>query len=195
MSSGTATIASTATSAAAIVRHFPRRRPSIGESASPPIDHHSGATRRFRSDSTLADIEQRWDRGADAGRRLDGRVAIVTGAGTAGGLLGIGEAIAILFAAQGADVGIVDISAERAERTRSLVEDVGGESVVTVGDLTKVDQNERCVAEVVERFGGLDIVVNSAAVTGGGGSPVDVDLREWDDAMGVNLTAIVLTAG
>lgn len=138
--------------------------------------------------------EQPWDRGADAGRRLDGRVAIVTGAGTAGGLLGIGEAIAIVFAAQGAKVGIVDISADRAERTRSLVDDVGGECVVAIGDLTNLDDNARCVAEVVDEFGGLDIVVNSAALTGAGGSAVDVDLEEWDDAMALNLTAIVLTA-
>jgi NAD(P)-dependent dehydrogenase (short-subunit alcohol dehydrogenase family) len=135
-----------------------------------------------------------WDRGGDAGRRLEGRVAIVTGAGSSEELMGIGGAIAILFAAQGARVGIVDISPERAARTHALVEQAGGESVVAIGDVTDVDDNARCIDEVADRFGRLDIVVNSAAVTKGGGSPVDVDLKEWDDAIALNLTAIVLTA-
>ena len=134
-----------------------------------------------------------WDRGSDAGRRLDGRVAIVTGGGSAGDLMGIGGAIAILFAAQGAKVGIVDISSERAQHTRGRVDEIGGESAVAVGDVTDVDDNARCVEEVVDRFGRLDIVVNSAAVTRGSGSPVDVDLKEWEDAIALNLTAIVLT--
>jgi NAD(P)-dependent dehydrogenase (short-subunit alcohol dehydrogenase family) len=137
---------------------------------------------------------QPWDRGSDAGRRLAGRVAIVTGAGSSGDLMGIGGAIATLFAAQGAKVGIVDISSERAAHTRALVDDIGGESLVAVGDVTDPDENARGVDEVVDTFGRLDIVVNSAAVTGGGGSPVDLDLEEWDAAIALNLTGIVLTA-
>jgi NAD(P)-dependent dehydrogenase (short-subunit alcohol dehydrogenase family) len=135
-----------------------------------------------------------WDRGADAGRRLDGRVVIVTGAGSSGDLMGIGGAIAILFAAQGAKVGVVDIDAVRAQHTRARIDDAGGESAVAVGDVSDVADNGRCVDEVVDRFGRLDIVVNSAAVTRGSGSPVDVDLQEWDDAIALNLTAVVLTA-
>jgi NAD(P)-dependent dehydrogenase (short-subunit alcohol dehydrogenase family) len=135
-----------------------------------------------------------WARGTDAGRRLDGRVAIVTGAGSAGGLLGIGEAIAVLFATQGARVGIVDISPERAEVTRGLVEEVGGTGVVAVGDLSRPDDNARCVEEVVGHFGALHAVVNSAAIVGGGGSPVDLDLDRWQAVMDVNLTGAVLTA-
>lgn len=135
-----------------------------------------------------------WDRGADAGRRLEGRVALVTGAGSAGDLLGIGDAIAILYANQGARVGVVDISEKRAENTKRLIDDIGGESLAVVGDLTKVEDNARCVEEVTAGFGQLDILVNCAAITGGGGSPVDVDLAEWDAVMAVNLTAAVLTA-
>jgi NAD(P)-dependent dehydrogenase (short-subunit alcohol dehydrogenase family) len=134
-----------------------------------------------------------WDRGGDPGRRLEGKAAFVTGAGTGGGdLLGIGEAIAVLFAAQGARVGIVDISRERAESTEKLVNDVGGECVVAVGDLTDLADNARCVEEVAGALGRLDTLVNCAAITAGGGSPVDVDLALWDAAMAVNLTASVL---
>jgi NAD(P)-dependent dehydrogenase (short-subunit alcohol dehydrogenase family) len=136
-----------------------------------------------------------WWRGGDAGRRLLGKRAFVTGAGTAPGgePLGIGEAIAVLFAAQGARVAIADISAERADETLRLVEDVGGEGVVTVGDLANLDDNARCVEEAVRAFGGLDTVVNSAALSGGGGSPVDVDLDTWEHVMSVNLHATLLT--
>jgi NAD(P)-dependent dehydrogenase (short-subunit alcohol dehydrogenase family) len=119
---------------------------------------------------------------------------VVTGAGTAGDLMGVGEAIAILFACQGARVGIVDISADRAEATKGIVDDLGLESVVAVGDLTDVDQNARCVEEIAGAFGRLDTVVNCAAIAGAGGSPVDVDLGEWEAVMALNLTATVLTA-
>jgi NAD(P)-dependent dehydrogenase (short-subunit alcohol dehydrogenase family) len=108
--------------------------------------------------------------------------------------MGIGEAIAILFASQGAEVGIVDISSERAEMTKRLIDDIEGKSVVAVGDLTKVDDNARCVEEVAAAFGRLDTIVNCAGITGATGSPVEVDLDEWQAVMAVNLTATVLTA-
>ena len=137
-----------------------------------------------------------WWRGDDPGHRLAGKRAFVTGAGTAPDrdLLGIGEAIAVLFAAQGARVAVADITRERADATLRMIDEVGGEGVVTVGDLTQLDDNERCVAEAVEAFGGLDIVVNSAAIPGGGRSPVDVGLETWDSVMAVNLHAAFLTA-
>ena len=86
----------------------------------------------------------------------------------------------MLFAAQGAQVAIADISAERAEATLRLVEAAGGEGLVTIGDLSLVADNARCVQEAVDAFGGLDTVVNSAALSTGGGSPVDVDLDTWE---------------
>jgi NAD(P)-dependent dehydrogenase (short-subunit alcohol dehydrogenase family) len=137
---------------------------------------------------------QPWQRGTEAGRRLEGRVALVTGAGSAPGLMGIGEAIAVLFADQGASVGVVDISQERAEYTRALIDEVGGRGIAVVGDLTKEDDTARCVAEVVDAFGHLDILVNCAAITGGGGSPATVALTEWDAVMAVNLHAAFLAA-
>jgi NAD(P)-dependent dehydrogenase (short-subunit alcohol dehydrogenase family) len=120
----------------------------------------------------------------------------VTGAGTTPGseLPGIGEAIAVLFAAQGAKVAVADISAERAAATLDLVADIGGAGVVMVGDLTVLGENARCVREAVEAFGGLDTVVNCAALSGGGGSPVDVNLDTWERVMSVNLHATLLTA-
>jgi NAD(P)-dependent dehydrogenase (short-subunit alcohol dehydrogenase family) len=140
--------------------------------------------------------DQPWWRGVDPGRRLAGKRAFVTGAGTtpSGDLVGIGDAIAVLFAAQGAAVAIADVSADRAAATRELVRAVGGAAVVTVGDLADEADNARCVAEAADALGGLDTVVNSVAITTGAGSPVDVDLAEWDRAMRLNLGAAVLTA-
>jgi NAD(P)-dependent dehydrogenase (short-subunit alcohol dehydrogenase family) len=136
--------------------------------------------------------EQPWQRGGDSGRRLDGRVAIVTGAGSAGGLMGIGEAIAVLCATQGARVGIVDISRERAEVTRAMIDEAGGECVASVGDLTVTHESARCVAEVANRFGGVDILVNNAGVVARSPWPDGFDLEEWEQVMAVNVTASVL---
>lgn len=136
-----------------------------------------------------------WARAADAGHRLVGKRAYITGAGTSpgGDLLGIGEAIAVLFAAQGATVAIADVSAERAAATLALVRDAGGEGVAVVGDLTHESESLRCVNEAVSALGGLDTVVNNVAVSGAGGSPVDAELARWEEVLAVNLRTTLLT--
>jgi NAD(P)-dependent dehydrogenase (short-subunit alcohol dehydrogenase family) len=148
------------------------------------------------SDPSIPDERRPWWRSADPGHRLAGKRAVVTGAGTApdGALFGIGEAIAVLFAAQGAVVAVVDISRDRAEATARIIEDLGGRAVVAVGDLTVAEENARCVGEAAEAFGGLDTVVNCAALSTGGGSPIDVDLAVWAEVMAVNVDATMLTA-
>ena len=137
-----------------------------------------------------------WWRETDPGRRLVGKRAFVTGAGTGvgNGPIGIGEAISILFGAQGARVAVVDVSEERARATEELVAMVGGEAVVVVGDLTSEQQTARCVDQAVRALGGLDTVVNSVALSHGSGSPVEADLDVWDRVMEVNLRAALLTA-
>ncbi len=135
-----------------------------------------------------------WWRTDDPGHRLAGKRAFVTGAGTApdGDLMGVGEAIAVLFAAQGARVAVADKESDRAEATLTMIEQVGGEGIATIGDLTNVEDNRRCVEEAADAFGGLDVVVNSAALDGGGGSPAGVKLESWDAVMDLNLRAAFL---
>jgi NAD(P)-dependent dehydrogenase (short-subunit alcohol dehydrogenase family) len=135
-----------------------------------------------------------WWREEEAGRRLAGKRAFVTGAGTdpSGGLLGVGEAISVLFAAQGARVAVCDIADDRAQATLRMVDEVGGEGIATVGDLTDADDNRRCIDEAAAAFDGLDIVVNCAALPGGGGSPAKVKLESWDAVMDLNLRAAFL---
>ena len=131
-------------------------------------------------------------RSPDLSRRLAGRAAIVTGAGAEGPLLGTGGAMAVLFASQGAQVGLVDVSAERAANTAALIDKVGGTAAVVVADITAGDECERSVREVVDRFGRLDILVNNAALAGGGGDPAALDQPAWDRTMALNLTAVML---
>jgi len=139
---------------------------------------------------------QPWWRGVDPGHRLTGKRAFVTGAGTApgGDLLGIGEAIAVLFASQGAKVAVADVSGERAKATVGLINDAGAEGVAVIGDLSREADNARCVEEAVRALGGLDTVVNNVALSGGGGSPTTVDLEVWERVMAVNVRAAILTA-
>ena len=81
-------------------------------------------------------MEKPWERSADAGRRLAGRRALVTGASSGEGLIGIGAAIAALFADPGCQGRDRRAVIERADRARRLVEEIGGECVVALGDLT-----------------------------------------------------------
>jgi NAD(P)-dependent dehydrogenase (short-subunit alcohol dehydrogenase family) len=136
-----------------------------------------------------------WVRAADAGARLAGKRAIVTGAGTRGGIpIGIGEAIAIVFATQGAQVAVVDISPELAQRTVDIIGQLGGDAVALTADVTDEAQVARAVGDAVDAFGGLDTLVNNAAISGGGRSPELVALDEWDAVLRLNLDAAMLCA-
>jgi NAD(P)-dependent dehydrogenase (short-subunit alcohol dehydrogenase family) len=117
--------------------------------------------------------------------RLTGKVAIVTGAGSAGPVVGVGSAIATVLAAAGARVLLVDIDAERAAATHRLIEQAGGAAMVLAGDITSPSDCERAVARAVSSFGGVSILVNSAAVY----SVEDAsDDDAWQRSLSVNLT-------
>ena len=105
--------------------------------------------------------------------RLAGKVALVTG-----GDSGIGRAVAVLFAREGAKVAIAYLDeTEDAEKTKKLVEDEGAEALLLPGDLGDEDRAKSVVDETIERFGKLDVLVNNAARQ----QSVD-DLRELDTA-------------
>jgi len=91
--------------------------------------------------------------------RLEGKVAIITG-----GDSGIGRAVAVLFAREGADIGILYLDEhEDAKATRALVEREGRSCLAVSGDVTSPDWCSSAVQQVVDRFGRLDILVNNAA--------------------------------
>ncbi len=91
--------------------------------------------------------------------RLDGLVAIVTGAGR-----GIGAAVAVRFAAEGAAVSCVDVRADAAAATARAIEQRGGTALPLVEDVATDLGNSGMVAATVERFGGLDVLHANAAV-------------------------------
>src|SRR5437016_1184630 len=103
--------------------------------------------------------------------RFEGRVAIVTGAGG-----GLGRAHALLLARRGARVVVNDIGLRKsadnpavqpAEETVAAIETAGGEAVAHFGDVTSTADVDELVAQTIERFGRLDIVVSNAGIDGG----------------------------
>lgn len=135
------------------------------------------------------------NRGGDAGKRLSGRVAIVTGAGSrAPGGIGNGRATSVLLAREGVRVALVDRVRSWATETLEMVERDGGEAFVVEADTADAEACGRAVAETVSRWGRLDILVNNVGVSGPVGTAVDVDPEEWDRAMRVNVTSMMLMA-
>jgi NAD(P)-dependent dehydrogenase (short-subunit alcohol dehydrogenase family) len=123
--------------------------------------------------------------------RLEGKVAIVTGAGSGGSGVGIGQAISIALAREGASVVLADNVEERAEATRHDIEDAGGRSVVAVADVTIPDDCDAMVGAAVDQFGGLDILVNNAAISRHI-SLTDTSMDDYAAVIGVNLTGSFL---
>ena len=129
--------------------------------------------------------------------RLEGKVAIVTGAsGTGSGdFWGIGEAISIMFARQGAKVLLVSRDQKNAEGALSKIKEEGGEASFFAGDVTDIDSCQRMVAAAVKAYGKLDVVVNNVGTMSPSPTSVtDVDEKFWDTVMEVNLKSVMLTS-
>ncbi|MEU1365528.1 SDR family NAD(P)-dependent oxidoreductase [Streptomyces sp. NPDC005803] len=127
------------------------------------------------------------------GTRMTGRVALVTGAGSSGDFLGTGAATAMLLAAQGATVGVLDIDTGRAEHTRKRIEDSGGRAVALTADITDEEAARTAVDDFAVQAGRLDVVVNNAGISGEG--PVVRTTRTgWDKVFALNVTAAMQVA-
>ena len=126
----------------------------------------------------------------DMARRLQGKVAIVTGAASRGEGVGNGKAMAILFAREGAKVMLVNRSAERAEALRAEIAAEGGEALVSAGDATRAEDAGAAVALAEQRYGRLDILVNNVGIGGRGGAE-DVEEAGWDKVLEVNLKSMM----
>ena len=125
--------------------------------------------------------------------RLEGKVAIVAGAGSQGSVMGNGKATAILFAREGARVLLVDSIEERALETLEVISAEEGIASVFAADVTKAADCSALVEAAVQRYGRLDILHNNVGI-GGSGSVVDVSETDWDRVMAVNLKSMMLTS-
>jgi NAD(P)-dependent dehydrogenase (short-subunit alcohol dehydrogenase family) len=120
---------------------------------------------------------------------LNGKVAIVTGASS-----GIGRAIALLFASEGARVVV---AARRRELLDGLVHEIettGGAACALAGDVSDESFARALVNEAKSRFGGLDVAVNNAGVIGPMAATPEVTREAWDQTMATNLTSAFLGA-
>ncbi|MDA1101207.1 MAG: SDR family NAD(P)-dependent oxidoreductase [Proteobacteria bacterium] len=126
--------------------------------------------------------------------RLDGKVAIVTGAAPRGEGVGNGKAMALLMAREGAKVLLVNRSAERGEALAAEIAGEGGEASVFAADVTQSDQVAAMGAAVQDRYGRLDILCNNVGVGAGGGlnRVEDVTDETWNNLLHVNMTSAMM---
>lgn len=125
---------------------------------------------------------------------LSGQTAIVAGAGSVGQGFGIGRATAILLAEAGAKVGLLDQDRDAAELTQQLISERGGQSVTAIGDLADSAVVQECVRSVVDQLGPATILVNNIGIVGPSGTVDSLELDDWDPAMRVNVTSMVMTS-
>jgi NAD(P)-dependent dehydrogenase (short-subunit alcohol dehydrogenase family) len=131
---------------------------------------------------------------AERAGRVDGKVAIVTGAGsTPGPGIGTGKATAVVLAREGARVLLVDLHPERAEETRQMIDDEGGTSQVFGADVTKAADCDAMVRAAVDEFGTVDILVNNVGLASVG-TVVDLSEEQWDRALDINLRSVFLAS-
>ncbi len=118
---------------------------------------------------------------------LSGRVAFITGAGS-----GIGQGTAVRLARDGADICIADIDLDGAAETASMVREFGRSAHVVRCNVASKDLVQQATAECVSELGGLDIAVANAGI-GRGGSVLEMELKDWQDQLDINLTGVFLT--
>lgn len=128
--------------------------------------------------------------GPPAQRRLDGKVAVVTGGGSRAAGIGTGRAAAILFARHGARVLVVDRDEAAANATVDMIAAEGGEAVAVAADLTVEEDCTAMAAAAVGRWGRIDVLDNNVGIEGPG-TILDATSEDWDRVMAVNVRTIV----
>ncbi|SES97539.1 glucose 1-dehydrogenase [Geodermatophilus poikilotrophus] len=138
---------------------------------------------------TLGEMDPKPDHGEESYRgsgRLTGKAAVITG-----GDSGIGRAVAIAFAREGADVLISYLNEhEDAKDTAKYVEEAGRKCVLVAGDLADRAHQKTIIPRAVEEFGRVDVLVNNAAFQMSHPSVEEISDEEWDHTVAVNLTAM-----
>jgi NAD(P)-dependent dehydrogenase (short-subunit alcohol dehydrogenase family) len=117
---------------------------------------------------------------------LDGKVALITGAGS-----GIGQATSRIFAREGAKLVLADVVEEGGNRTLKMVQDLGAEAIF-VCDVSKWSDVEGAVNNAVQTYGRIDCAFNNAGIEGKGGNTHECTQENWDRVMAIDLTGVWL---
>jgi len=119
-------------------------------------------------------------------KSLENKVAIVTGAGS-----GIGKAISLLYAKEGAKVVVSDVSEKHGNETVAAIKDGGSSNAIFVkADSSKPDDNKHLVEQAVKEFGGLHVAVNNAGIGGPIGPVGEYPIDGWDKVIAINLSGV-----
>ena len=121
--------------------------------------------------------------------RLKDRVAIVTGGGK-----GIGKAIALAFASEGAKVVVAARDLSKLEETVKEIKAKGGRAKAIQTDVTVEKQVQQMVAETIKEYGQIDILVNNSGIGGPTVNVVDLKLEDWNQVLAIDLTGSMLCA-
>src|SRR5215210_6449868 len=115
--------------------------------------------------------------------KLDGKATIVTGGGR-----GIGRAIALRFAAEGAAVIVSGTTKESIDAVAEEIRERGGQSLALVADVADESQVEHMISATLSKFGGIDILVNNAGIAGPTALVPELSREDWDRTLAINLT-------
>lgn len=118
--------------------------------------------------------------------RLQDKVTLITGSGS-----GIGQSTALRFAQEGANVIVNDLNAEHGQATVSEIEAAGGRAYFIKADVTKAAEVQAMVAEVIERYGRIDVLFNNAGVSGVGRLH-EIEEEAWDRVININIKGVFL---
>ena len=117
---------------------------------------------------------------------FEGKVAVITGAG-----MGIGKAIAIAFAEEGASIVVVDVNIDTGQETVKTIQNKGGRAIFIQADVSNSSDAQLIAVDTISSFERIDVLVNNAGIQHYG-SVIETTEEEWDQVLGVNLKSIFL---
>lgn len=114
--------------------------------------------------------------------KLEGKIALITGAGS-----GFGRATTVLFVKEGAKVVVTDWVTEGGEETVKMIKETGGEAIFVNADVSKAEDVKKMIKTAVDNYGQLDILYNNAGVGGAKGNVTEITEEGWDRSINIKV--------